>query len=536
MDLIISDGAATLATMPYDDRDYRARPSSAAQQEAGRFRALSKRRVGSIAHLKGALANRHPVVIGMPVYESFFSLSGRGSVYNDLRGSSQGGHAVTLVGYDDDRYGGAFKVINSWGTGWGDRGYFWLPYSVYSNSRFNAYAYLLVDGPNDDRGQPPPPTPPPCGRGDNRPNLVAKTWAASYNARPGGTGSWTYEVQNTGSGTAPAGVDVNLILSRDRNADLSDYWVTWEEIPFTLPPGWSAVRDEDNPRSFRFPETVPAGTYYMAMWVDDVQEVRECDETDNVAWGRNQVRFRFTLPDIAVESWWANWNSSTGNGQLRYRVTNQGTATITSTDWDINLILHTRLNPADSLSSTHFLFFEDANHQLAPGRTIYRDSGNPAYFNIFRDQLFGFPVPSGTYYMSLWVDDLEEVRESNEWNNVSVGRNLVTIRRSAQEGQKQSEGVDEAAAENAPKDAVWHSTFNGKALPDRLTRKVKIVDHDDGSRQLVFLDEEPRFVPPPSATVGKPKSGEQKADTAYGKTNQSEDIIVFPRVEVVKMP
>ena len=535
LDLIISKGAATLSTMPYNDQDYRTRPSSRAEQEAARFKALAKRRVASIAHLKGALANRHPVVIGMPVYRSFYRLSGPGAVYNDLRGSISGYHAVTLVGYDDDRFGGAFKVINSWGTGWGDRGYFWLPYSTYSDSRFDVYAYLLVDGPNDDDGQPPPPTPPPCGRGDNRPNLVAKSWTTRHSERPGGSGTWTYEVQNTGSATAPAGVDVNLILSTDRRADASDYWVAFEEIPFDLRPGWSAVRDEDNPLSFRFPETIPAGTYHMAMWVDDVQEVRECDETDNIAYGRDLVRFRFTLPDIAVESWWAQWGRYTGIGELRYQVTNLGTATVTNTRWDINLVLHTRINPADPQGRGYYLFFEDATHRLAPGGRIYRDSGNPASFNIFRSQ-FGNSVASGTYYMSLWVDDLDQVRESNEWNNVSVGRNLVTIRRSAQEGRKQSEGVDEAAAGNAPKDAVWHSTFNGKVLPGQLTRKVKIVDHDDGSRQLIFLDEEPRSLPPPSATVGKPKSGEQEAHTPYEKTNQSDDIIVFPRVNVVKMP
>ena len=535
LDLIISKGAAPWSTMPYTDRDYRTRPSFRAEQEAARFKALGKRRVASIQHLKGALANRHPIVIGMPVYQSFYRLSGRGSVYNDLRGSISGHHAVTLVGYDDDRFGGAFKVINSWGTGWGDRGYFWLPYSIYFDSRFDAFAYLLVDGPNDDDGQPLPPTPPPCGRGDNRPNLVAKSWTAEYSARPGGSGTWTYEVQNTGSATAPAGVDVNLILSRDRRADASDYWVTYEEIPFALRPGWSAVRDEDNPLSFRFPETIPAGTYYMAMWVDDVNEVRECDETDNVAYGRDLVRFHFTLPDIAVENWWAQWGRYTGTGELHYRVTNLGTSTIRGTDWDINLFLHTRLNPADPQGRGYYLFYEDASYALEPGAVIYRDSSNPASFNLFRSQ-FGTPVASGTYYMSLWVDDLDQVRESNEWNNVSVGRNLVTIRRSAEEGQKQSEGVDEATTGNAPKDSAWQSTFNGKVLPGQLTRKVKIVDHDDGSRQLIFLDNEPQSLPPPSATVGKPKSGKQEAGAAYEKTNQSEDIIVFPRVNVVKMP
>ena len=68
-----------------------------------------------------------------------------------------------------------------------------------------------------------------------------------------------------------------------------------------------------------------------------------------------------------------------------------------------------------------------------------------------------------------------------------------------------------------------------------MTRKVKLVDHDDGSRQLIFLDEEPHSLPP-SATVGKPKSGDQEDATSYQKSNQSDDIILFPRVDVLKMP
>jgi C1A family cysteine protease len=35
---------------------------------------------------------------------------------------SQGGHAVTIVGYTD----GAWIVKNSWGGNWGSRGYFYM--------------------------------------------------------------------------------------------------------------------------------------------------------------------------------------------------------------------------------------------------------------------------------------------------------------------------------------------------------------------------------------------------------------------------
>ena len=45
----------------------------------------------------------------------------------------KGGHAVVAVGYDDNRKigndKGGIKIRNSWGTGWGENGYGWLPYS-----------------------------------------------------------------------------------------------------------------------------------------------------------------------------------------------------------------------------------------------------------------------------------------------------------------------------------------------------------------------------------------------------------------------
>lgn len=71
-----------------------------------------------------------PVVFGFTVYDwanadGEFTMPGR----NDR---PQGGHAVLAVGYDDGRTigesTGAIKIRNSWGTGWGEQGYGWLPY------------------------------------------------------------------------------------------------------------------------------------------------------------------------------------------------------------------------------------------------------------------------------------------------------------------------------------------------------------------------------------------------------------------------
>jgi len=71
-----------------------------------------------------------PVVLGFMVYswgndQGEFPMPQSGQ-------RPYGGHAVMVCGYDDGRKigndVGALLIRNSWGTGWGDKGYGWLPY------------------------------------------------------------------------------------------------------------------------------------------------------------------------------------------------------------------------------------------------------------------------------------------------------------------------------------------------------------------------------------------------------------------------
>ena len=397
--------------------------------------------------------------------------------------------------------------------------------------------YGLVDGANEYITRPDPPRPPRCGQGEARPNLVPNSWSARYNAQPGGTGALQYRVSNTGRATAPAGVNVNLILSTDRIADSSDHWVTWEEIPFELRPGFSAVRDADNPLSFRFHDLTPAGRYHMALWVDDVNEVRECDETDNVSLGRDRAEFRVNLPDIAVESWWVRWGIGVEPryGHLHYRIVNKGTTSIASTDWEIVLVLHSAENANDRSGTTYFLFYEDAGDALFPNGAIVRDFQNPGRFDLYKDQ-FGNYVEFGVYYMSLWVDPVDQVRESSEWNNLSRGINRVAVGSRGRSTSKQSTDfgnlVDQETSLGVQE---FVSTFNGKVLPEPLWRKVEIVEGADGSRELIFLDE--KFQPEQMSKTGRePKSQMAEDTTVFEKSNRSSDIVIFPVAGELRMP
>jgi len=130
--LIRDKGAATLATMPYNSRDYRTQPNPQAIQEAAKYKAASFEKLNDTQSIKAALANRSPVVGAIIVYGYLQSRTFR-ELYNSTAGGFLDSHAITITGYNDDKYGGAFEIINSWGKDWGNNGYFWMPYT-FANS------------------------------------------------------------------------------------------------------------------------------------------------------------------------------------------------------------------------------------------------------------------------------------------------------------------------------------------------------------------------------------------------------------------
>jgi hypothetical protein len=79
----------------------------------------------SVAAIKDALVNYGPLVTTFNVYGDFYGYSG--GIYSYTSGAYQGGHAVLIVGYDD--VNSCFIVKNSWGTGWGEAGFFRIAYS-----------------------------------------------------------------------------------------------------------------------------------------------------------------------------------------------------------------------------------------------------------------------------------------------------------------------------------------------------------------------------------------------------------------------
>ena len=53
-----------------------------------------------------------------------------------------GGHAVAIVGYNDAT--GKFIARNSWGTSWGDHGYFYMPYQVIQDTTMSDDFWIIT--------------------------------------------------------------------------------------------------------------------------------------------------------------------------------------------------------------------------------------------------------------------------------------------------------------------------------------------------------------------------------------------------------
>lgn len=128
-------GACDETVWPYDIAKFAEKPPQAAFDAAAECKASRYSRVVightvGLGQLKAALVSGLPVVFGFTVYESFESAEVARTGVMPLpshREQVMGGHCVAAVGYDDARQW--LVCRNSWGSGWGQQGYFMMPYS-----------------------------------------------------------------------------------------------------------------------------------------------------------------------------------------------------------------------------------------------------------------------------------------------------------------------------------------------------------------------------------------------------------------------
>lgn len=144
MKVVNQIGAPPETDWAYDVTQFAAKPPAQAYTDAANYKTLKYARVyRSSYYLRSHIVVGRPIVFGFTVFNSFWNSAGDPPYICAMPAPNEsvdGGHATVCVGYKTTSDGHIlYEIRNSWGSSWGDGGYFYMP-----------EAYLLDKGLSSD--------------------------------------------------------------------------------------------------------------------------------------------------------------------------------------------------------------------------------------------------------------------------------------------------------------------------------------------------------------------------------------------------
>lgn len=121
---------------PYRVSDLNTKPSFSADFAAKFIKIKEYKRCYDLESILREISNGFPVIIGIKVDLDFMYL--RKEKYENWSGKSRGGHAVQIIGYNNNTQ--EVEILNSWGINWGYKGYCKIPYTVLREIMFEAWS------------------------------------------------------------------------------------------------------------------------------------------------------------------------------------------------------------------------------------------------------------------------------------------------------------------------------------------------------------------------------------------------------------
>jgi C1A family cysteine protease len=128
--ILSTQGACSLGSMPYDPNNCSLQPDSLQKSKAANYKIQGYKIVDltNIDSVKRVLYEKNPIIIAIPADDNFKYIR-YPYIWKSLTGTGNS-HAVVITGYDNSR--NAFKILNSFSTHWGDKGYIWMDYGLFA--------------------------------------------------------------------------------------------------------------------------------------------------------------------------------------------------------------------------------------------------------------------------------------------------------------------------------------------------------------------------------------------------------------------
>jgi C1A family cysteine protease len=146
---LVKFGTCNESLWPYAIKKYTKKPTLSAYLNGKSHLITSYYRLNTLVDIQNCLKQGYPFVLGIAVYESFESDSVSQTGIVPMPGPNEsclGGHAVCCCGIDLNKK--VCIVRNSWTSGWGDKGYFYLPIDYVTNSNLTSDMWTVRKGIN----------------------------------------------------------------------------------------------------------------------------------------------------------------------------------------------------------------------------------------------------------------------------------------------------------------------------------------------------------------------------------------------------
>lgn len=321
LDQLITRGGASLSVAPYVNLGNCSQaPNSNWSEDASNNKLVNYRKIADknnaesmkVDNFKAYLAEGRPIVIGARLGDRFMRWNSEAAINSDTYlnpGMQHAYHAMVLAGYDDSR--NAFKVINSWGSDWGNNGTIWVDYSFFTqdfcfagfvaqnktnisisgnevgNSNISQgidlLAWHLVDSDNPEQTEPR------CRQitynvynSGTEPIMASSDWSIlylyynAYNANDFGILIHDYYTDDFSTTPGDNATWANGL-------GLAGSW--WNYINVNSSKSVAAELYNDPDADFLFTYTTPEslnGKYYLVLFADGLNKIQEANEDNNL--------------------------------------------------------------------------------------------------------------------------------------------------------------------------------------------------------------------------------------------------------------